>query len=72
MDAISPILDFAADTGDRAMMSGKYYLVESAGDLLLVTKPLGFTIDQPVVRRVNMETQTIELVSCNTLGVSLA
>jgi hypothetical protein len=63
MDAISPILDFAADMGDRAMMSGRYYLVESAGDLLLVTKPLGFTIDQPVVRRVNTETQTTEPVS---------
>jgi len=44
-------------------MSGRYYLVESAGDLLLVTKPSGFTVDQLVVRRVNMETQTIEPVS---------
>jgi len=37
MDVISPILDTAADIGDPALMSGRYYLVESAGDLLLST-----------------------------------
>ena len=46
-------------------MSGRsrYYLVEFTEDLLLITKPSGFTLDQLVVRRVNMETQTIEPVS---------
>jgi uncharacterized protein affecting Mg2+/Co2+ transport len=48
MKAISPSLD----TSDHGQMSGRYYLVESAGDLLLITKPSGFTLDQPVVRRV--------------------
>jgi hypothetical protein len=41
MKAISPSLD----TSDHGQMSGRYYLVESAGDLLLITKPSGFTLE---------------------------
>lgn len=60
---ISSNLDTASDTSACALMKGNwYYLVESIGDLLLVTKPSTFTVDQPVVRRVNMETKVFEQV----------
>ena len=50
-EAISPSLD----TSGEGLMSGRYYLMESMGDLLLITKLSGFTLDQPMVRRVYME-----------------
>jgi hypothetical protein len=41
MEAISPSLD----TSGQGLMSGRYYLMEPAADLLLITKPFGFTLD---------------------------
>lgn len=59
VEAISP----SSDTSDQGLMSGRYCLVESARDLLLVTKLSGFTLNKPVVRRMCMQTHTIDLVS---------
>jgi hypothetical protein len=43
---------------------GRYYLVQSGGDLLLVTRPLGGGVpDQPLVRRVDTKQNVLEPVS---------
>ncbi|XP_020158388.1 uncharacterized protein [Aegilops tauschii subsp. strangulata] len=64
METIFPSI---GDTSHQGLTEGgRYYLMKSGEDLLLVAKPLYFTLDQPVVRRVDIEKKVLEPVS--TIG----
>ncbi|KAG2632261.1 hypothetical protein PVAP13_2NG071800 [Panicum virgatum] len=67
MDTMTPCLDTSLDTSHLAWLrTGKYYLVEFGGDLLLVTRPPYFasTNHLPVVvHRVDTERKVLEPVS---------
>ena len=69
MDTMIPCLDTSLDTSHLAWLStGKYYLVESGGDLLLVTRPpylFASTNNHVpvVVHRIDTERKVLEPVS---------
>jgi hypothetical protein len=58
----SPDASPEADPGS----GGRYYLVQSGGDLLLVTRPLDGVADQPLVHRVDTKRNVLEPV--NSIG----
>ncbi|XBH81723.1 hypothetical protein VPH35_107240 [Triticum aestivum] len=61
METIFPNI---GDTSHQGLTEGgRYYVADSGGDLLLVAKPLYFTLDQPVVRRVDIKKKVLEPVS---------
>ncbi|RCV09923.1 hypothetical protein SETIT_2G069300v2 [Setaria italica] len=64
MDTTIPGLDTSPDTSYLAWTkTGKYYLVESGGGLLLVTRASCFDTNLPVVHRVDTERKVLEPVS---------